>query len=165
MSVYVLAPNNLVQKYPYTLTDLIFDNTETSFPSPMTDALAADFNTYPVVETPQPVYDPITENLDWIDPILENGVWVQQWAVSPATPEEIVQREEQAKANNKAIASQLLAETDWTDIPAVSDPANDPHLTNRDAFNTYRLQLRGIAVNPPITVDPWPVKPVEVWSS
>ena len=165
MSVYVLAPNNTVQKYPYSLTDLIFDNPETSFPNPMTDEIAADFSTYPVLETPRPSYDPITENIDWIDPVLENGVWVQQWAVSPATPEEIAQREEQAKASNKATASQLLAETDWTDIPAVSDPLNDPHLTNRDAFNAYRLQLRGIAVTPPVTVDPWPVKPTEIWSS
>lgn len=165
MSVYVLAPNNVVQKYPYTLTNLILDNTDTSFPTPMNDALAADFGTYPVVETPQPTYDSITQNLIWANPLLEGSIWVQQWAVEPATPEEIAQRQEQAKNSNKQRASQLLIETDWTDIPAVSDPANNPHLTNRDAFNAYRLQLRSIAVNPPVTVDVWPVKPEEVWSS
>lgn len=165
MSVYVFAPDNTVAKYPYSLTDLIFDNPETSFPNQMTDEIAAKFNTYPVVETPQPSYNPISENLVWADPISENGVWVQQWAVTQATPEEIAQRETQAKESNKSRAKSELAETDWTDIPAVSDPANNPHLVNRDEFNTYRLQLRSIAVNPPVTVDPWPVKPNEVWSS
>lgn len=165
MSVYVFAPNYEVQIYPYSLTDLIFANPETSFPNPMTDEIAADFSTYPVQETPQPAYNVITENLDWIDPILEEGVWVQQWAVSPATPEEIAQREVQAKQVNKSQAASLLAATDWVDIPSVSDPANDPHLTNKDEFNTYRLALRQIAVYPPVTVDPWPVKPEEVWSS
>lgn len=163
MSVYVLAPDNTVEKYPYSLTDLIFNNPETSFPNPMTNEVAADFSTYPVVETPQPLYDPISENLDWVDPILEDGVWVQQWSVSAATPEEITEREIQAKQTNKQIASQLLSETDWVDIPAVSDPNNIPHLENREEFNTYRLTLRAIAVTPPVTVDPWPVEPEEIW--
>lgn len=163
MSVYVLAPNNTVQTYPYTLTDLVLANPETSFPSSITDEIASDFSVYPVQEMPQPSYDPITENLDWVDPILENAVWVQQWAVSAATPEEVAQREAQARASNKNKASQLLSETDWVDIPAVSDPANIPHLANTAAFNSYRLALRVIAVTPPVTVDPWPVKPVEIW--
>lgn len=163
MSVYVLTQNGVVQKYPYTLTDLILDNPETSFPNPMTDEIAADFNTYPVVETPQPSYDPITENLDWVNPMLENGVWVQQWSVSAATPEEIEKRGIQAKQTNKAQASQLLSETDWVDLGPVGDPAVVPHLANVAEFNSYRLALRAIAVNPPITVDPWPIKPEELW--
>lgn len=97
MSIYVLAPTNVVQAYPYALTDMIRANPETSFPSPMTDEIAADFSVYPVKEVPQPAYDPLTENLDWIDPRLEDGVWVQQWSVSAATPEQIAQRLEQKR--------------------------------------------------------------------
>jgi len=75
------------------------------------------------------------------------------------TPEEI-------QAQNKATASQLLQETDWVEVPSVSDPANNPHLTNLSAFLAYRNSLRSIAVNPPTTpVDPWPTKPTEEWSN
>lgn len=165
MSIYVKVIDNTVKQYPYSIGDMLADNPTVSFAQPISLETAADFSAYPVQETPQPAYNVITENIDWIDPILEEGIWVQQWAVSPATPEEIAQREVQAKQANKTQASSLLAATDWVDIPSVSDPANDPHLTNKADFNTYRLALRQIAVYPPVTVDPWPVKPEEVWAS
>lgn len=75
------------------------------------------------------------------------------------TPEEI-------QAQNKAIASQLLTDTDWVEVPSVSDPANNPHLINLADFLSYRNALRAIAVNPPATpVDPWPAKPAESWEA
>lgn len=77
----------------------------------------------------------------------------------PPTPEEI-------QAQNKATASSLLAETDWTELPSVSDPTSNPHLLNKAEFVAYRDQLRAIAVNPPTTpVNPWPTKPTEQWSA
>lgn len=67
-------------------------------------------------------------------------------------------------ADNKTKAVQLLQETDWTTIPGVSDPSNDPYLLNANAFGAYRVALRKIAVYP--TADPvWPVKPAEQWSA
>jgi hypothetical protein len=164
--IYVLAPNNVVQKYPYSLTDLRLDNPSVSFPYTITDADAAAYNTFPVVETPQPSYDPITQNLVWANPILEGGVWVQQWSVAQATPEEVAQREAQAKQQNKQQASTLLYETDWTTIPDVANPElSNPYLVNTAEFVTYRNQLRQIAVYPPVTVDVWPTKPQEVWAT
>lgn len=75
------------------------------------------------------------------------------------TPEEI-------QAQNKAKAQQLLSSTDWVEIPSVTDPANNPHLTNQADFLAYRSQVRAIAVNPPTTpVDPWPTLPSEQWSA
>lgn len=162
--VYVLAPNNVVAKYPYTLTDMIYDNPNTSFPSQITDEEAAAFNTFPVQETPQPSYDPITQNLVWVNPGFIDGLWIQQWAVEQATPEEVAQRQEQAKQENKSQAESLLQATDWTATVDISDPQySNPYLGNQSAFLSYRSQVRQIAVNPPITVDSWPVKPDEVW--
>jgi hypothetical protein len=70
--------------------------------------------------------------------------------------------------NNKksitAKATTLLAETDWTDLSTLRNPSNENHLVNYNEFHAYRLQLMAIAVNPPVTVDAWPVKPVEVWA-
>lgn len=134
-----------------------------SFPDPIPENLIEEQGFAPVTQTPPPSYNPITQDLVELPPVEIDGVWTQQWAVEPATPEEIAQREEQATAQNKSQAQTLLTETDWVDIPAVSDPANIPHLVNKDEFNTYRLALRSIAVTPPVTVDPWPVKPEEVW--
>ena len=43
---------------------------------------------------------------------------------------------------NKATASQLLTNTDWTTIPDVANPINDPYLANQDAFIAYRNVIR-----------------------
>jgi len=165
MPLYVKATDNTVIKYPYSLGDMLADNPTVSFAQPISLETAAEYDTFLVEEIPTPSYDPITQNLIATNPDFVGGVWVQTWAVENATPAEIEQREVQAKQANKSQAASLLAATDWVDIPSVSDTANDPHLTNKDEFNTYRLALRQIAVYPPVTVDPWPVKPEEIWSS
>ena len=65
---------------------------------------------------------------------------------------------------NQQKALSLLSATDFTEIPSVSDPASVPYLKNKDAFVTYRNQVRIFAVYPvPGDID-WPVKPVEQWS-
>ena len=64
---------------------------------------------------------------------------------------------------NKAEAVRLLAATDWVNQPDVYDPANTPHLTNRDAFVAYRSQIRAIAINPVDGNLDWPTEPVAVW--
>lgn len=63
----------------------------------------------------------------------------------------------------KSYASQLLYATDWTTIPDVANPANNPYLMNQADFVTYRNQVRQLAVNP--VVNPvFPTKPTEQWS-
>lgn len=66
---------------------------------------------------------------------------------------------------NKTEAERRLAATDWVNQPDVYDPANTPHLTNRDAFIEYRAQVRVIAVNPVEGNLDWPTEPTSVWSS
>lgn len=75
------------------------------------------------------------------------------------TPEEI-------QAQNKQQAESLLQQTDWTATVDISNPEySDPYLVNQAEFLLYRSAVRKIAVNPPVTVDVWPVKPEEVWSN
>lgn len=63
----------------------------------------------------------------------------------------------------KNYASHLLYETDWTTIPDVIDPANNPYLMNQADFIAYRNQVRQLAVNP--VIDPvFPDKPTAQWS-
>jgi hypothetical protein len=62
----------------------------------------------------------------------------------------------------KKQASSLLYQTDWTTIPDVASPTNNPYLTNQAEFITWRSQIRELAVNP--VVDPtWPTEPTPVW--
>jgi hypothetical protein len=65
------------------------------------------------------------------------------------TPEQII-------ANNEAKAKELLADSDWSQLP-------DVNLANQSDWDVYRQALRVIATNP--TVDPvWPTEPQVVWA-
>lgn len=67
---------------------------------------------------------------------------------------------------NKLTAEQKLQQTDWTQIPSVSDPAqSNPYLTNSAAFATYRVFLREIAINPVAGNIDWGTMPSAVWSA
>lgn len=59
---------------------------------------------------------------------------------------------------NKATASRLLYDTDYTQLP-------DVNLANKDEFSVYRALLRQIATNPTPGNLVWPVKPTNVWVS
>lgn len=87
--VYVLAVDGVVQKYPYTLTDLRRDNPEVSFPSEITDEIAGEYDVYYVEEIVQPVFNSEIEMLIWVNPTFQGGKWVQQWRVDPLPQSEI----------------------------------------------------------------------------
>jgi hypothetical protein len=64
---------------------------------------------------------------------------------------------------NKATASQLLTNTDWTSIADVGSPSNNPYLSNQADFIAYRNVIRAIAVYPPAGDIVWATAPTEVW--
>lgn len=163
--MYVKILNNQVEIYPYSAQQLIADNPDTSFPSAVSNELLAEFDVFPVVPTEQPIYDPVTQNLTELDPIQEDGLWVQQWSVTQASAEEVAERKEQLKQNNKATGKQLLQETDWAAIPSVADPLQStPYLMNQNEFFVYRSAVRDIVLNP--TYDAvFPEPPIEIWSN
>lgn len=138
----------------FTVADYrsLFPNT--SFPStgPSPEFLAE--NSCMTVTVFKP-YDANTQKLEPADPYIE-GDTVYTVAVEPLTEEEIAAQEASKKAKVKAQAMALLSETDWTQMPDVA-------LVNKDAFTTYRAELRAIALNPPVEVTEWPVKPEEQW--
>lgn len=143
---------------------------DVSFPLPLTVEILNDFGADAVLNGPEATPEDIYHYSQYNGVIEQDGLWFTNYILGPTglSPEEwdawVLQVDTQHKEANKAQAQTLLSATDWTDIPAVSDPVNTPHLTNRDEFNTYRLALRAIAVTPPVTVDPWPTKPEEVWA-
>lgn len=176
MTLYVeLNADNEIVTYPYTFASLQAENPYTNFGNnqdvaywfPQTNAAMEEgYQLFPVLETPQPPYDPITQYVIAGAPEETGGQWYQTWTVATYTPEQQAYQDEQRKQANKVQASQLLSACDWTSIPSVADPAqSDPFLANQNAWFAYRNQLRQIAVNPPVVVDPWPTAPAEVWET
>ena len=137
--MFVLAPNQTVETFPYSIGDLRRDNPNTSFPrNPSNDVLAA-WNVFPVIDRPAPEYDPASQNCTQINPTLENGEWVMTWQVSDASTDEIATRLEGESASVRADRNRRLAECDWTQL---SDcPLSD---ADKAAWATYRGELRDV---------------------
>lgn len=69
-------------------------------------------------------------------------------------------------AENETKAKNILSDTDWTQLPSVSNPAeSNPHLTNATEFATYRSTIRDIAINPVAGIIDWGTQPAAVWQS
>jgi hypothetical protein len=129
----------------------------TSFPSPLTSSDVEPFG-YGLYEFSTQPTPGVYENAVEVDPVKNaSGIWMQTWFIVPMTPTEVVVKNEQLKQQTKYQASALLQQTDWSQMP-------DVDLVNRADFTAYRAEVRAIALNPPVTVSEWPVKPDEVWS-
>lgn len=72
----------------YNHTDIRMAFPDTSFPAVITDDDLAYVGVYPVVQSSQPDFDPLTQKVVEQTPALINGVWTQQWGVVQLTPEE-----------------------------------------------------------------------------
>jgi hypothetical protein len=126
-------------KYVYLENNIVIQRVQVDPYSILLESYAAQF-----IEAP-----------DYVDTgwKLENDTWVAPPGPSP----------EYIRRRNKSKVSDLLQETDWVELPSVSDPASTPHLTNVTEFLAYRSALRAIAVNPPTEPAVFPSKPDEVW--
>ena len=100
----------------------------------------------------------ITQLPSWANDALT--AWQQAYdeAHQPPSPPTVEQ--------NKKTAILLLQQTDWTQIPSVSDSAlSNPYLANKNAFDTYRNSVRQYALNPVAGDIVWPSMPQEVWTT
>lgn len=101
----------------------------------------------------------ITELPSWVNCCL--AAWtVANTPVPPPPPSPPTVEE------NKATAVGLLQQTDWTQIPSVSDPAlSNPYLANKNEFDVYRNSVRQYALNPVAGDINWPTIPQEAWAT
>jgi len=153
--MYVLAPNQTVEIFPYSIGDLRRDNRNTSFPRNPSEEMLATWNVFPVKDRPAPEFDPATENCNQVNPTLENGEWVMTWQVSPASAEEIAERLEQKSAEVRQQRNQLLTESDWTQL------ADSPlDADTKSAWALYRETLRQVPEQSGFPWNiVWPTKP------
>jgi hypothetical protein len=98
--MYILAPNQIAEIFPYSIGDLRRDNPNTSFPRNPSDAVLASYDVFPVVTQAPPEHDTATQNLNQATPTLVDGQWLQTWQVTDASAEEIAARQRAAADYN-----------------------------------------------------------------
>lgn len=150
--MYAKVQGGAVVAYPYGPNQLMQDNPDTSFPVPMPEETLASYDVYPVVSVPRPDYDHVTQNCTEVTPTLQNGQWTQTWLVTPATPEEITNRTNEAAQLAIDKRDFLLQQSDWTQLPDAP--------VDHAAWAVYRQQLRDVPLQPgfPLNIV-WPVQP------
>jgi hypothetical protein len=150
--MYVLAPSQTVEIFPYSIGALRRDNPNTSFPRNPSDAVLADWNVFPVVEQSPPEYNPANQNLNQLNPTLVDGQWLQTWQVTAAGAEEIAERLQSKEAEVRQQRNELLSACDWTQLP--DSPAD------HEAWATYRQELRDVTSQEGFPWDvTWPEAP------
>jgi hypothetical protein len=97
--MYIKLINGVPENY--SIQQLYADNPQTSFPENISDSTLAEYDVYPLQETPQPSYNPITQNLTEGTPEQINGIWTQVWVITDATPEEVASRTADYNAEQK----------------------------------------------------------------
>lgn len=106
-----------------------------------------------------PPNQPITELPDWA--VQATTAWdAADYALkNPPAPTE----DELIKAC-KTQAEEYLQQTDWSEIPSVSDQSNAIYLVNVQDFISYRVQIRSLRINPVVNAV-FPPMPTAQWSS
>lgn len=130
--------------YPYTLTDLRFDNRSVTFPADISDDLAAQYHCYPV-QPVEPVKAPegkknvrtLPENVD--------GIWAERWELADLTAEEIDAQWSAVRDERNA----RLSACDWTQL--ADAPLSDAAKAD---WATYRQALRDL---PATQTDPFDI--------
>ena len=150
--MYVLAPNQAVESFPYSIGAPRRDNPNTSYPRNPSDAVLADWNVFPVTDKPTPAYSPATQNCDQVNPTLVDGKWVMAWAVTSATPEQIAERTSAKESEVRQQRNALLSACDWTQLPDAPVPAA--------SWAVYRQELRDVTAQSGFPWDViWPEEP------
>ena len=78
--MYAKINNNVVEKYPYSISDLKTDNPQVSFPSSTDANLLANWNVFAVASTTPPSVN-YTKTLTEGTPVFD-GEWKQTWVVA-----------------------------------------------------------------------------------
>jgi hypothetical protein len=94
--MYVLAPNQQVKTYPYSVNQLRKDNPQVSFPASPSAEMLASYDVFFVVSA-SPVYDEATQVATENGCVFTGSQWQTAWTVRDKTAEEL-QAEAEAQA-------------------------------------------------------------------
>lgn len=136
---YLLASDNAITKFPYSLEELRSDNPQTSFAWEMSAEELSEWGVYSVEEQNPPAYNEQTESIELQGPSLVNGAWVRVWLVVAASAEEIESRKE-LKGN--VVRAQRDKALIWSDHTQLVDFQGSAAL--QITYKEYRQQLRDL---------------------
>lgn len=88
---YLKISENQEVTYPYALWRVQQDFPNTSFVQPFESNDLSPFGVFPVIDTPKPGHDPITQQVAEVLPELVSGVWEQRWLVATLSAEQAAQ--------------------------------------------------------------------------
>lgn len=141
----LLKKDGTLDRYPYTITDLIRANPGTSWPEFVPEQVALNYGLVPVVPVEPGPEDPLF-NRERTAHQQPDGTWLEVWIATPASPAEIAERTSQQVRSIRSERNRLLFECDWTQLPdAPVDTAT---------WASYRQALRDITTQ---TGFPWAV--------
>jgi hypothetical protein len=88
--MYVLAPNQVVEKFPYSIGELRKDSPQVSFPANPSSETLASHNVFSVVST-SPQHDPATQVAEQAGCVFSaaRNRWETAWTVRDKTAEEL----------------------------------------------------------------------------
>ena len=155
--------NGQVEKYPYYYNELKTDYPNISFPdiSEVGDVYnlpdLSSFGFVKLLPAPQPDFNYDTQILKNGSPEFKDGNWYETWVIEEIPEHEIISNNQYQLEQIKKIASNLLSETDYLDLPNTSNK-----ISNIEEIIEYRNTLRVIAINPESNID-FPPKPQIIW--
>jgi hypothetical protein len=111
--MYVLSKPGNTPVFPYSLYLLSKDNPSTSFPTEPHPDLLATWHVYKIVDKDKPDFDSSSQGIIEIEPVNENGVWIQQWQIFELSDDEKAEilSAQIVESNNKHL--DYLNSTDW----------------------------------------------------
>ena len=157
-TMYILANEENILKFPYTFQELCQDNPDTSFIRNMSEEDLREWNVFQIEEQTPPPIDAATESLEQGTPIFVDGKWKQTWIVVEVDSEEIERRYQAQSILIRSRRNSALDGTDYTQMPDY--PGSE---SERNFWVSFRQSLRDIPSQPgfPWQVE-WPEIPAEV---
>lgn len=138
--MYVLVKNGAIEKYPYSQRDLREDNPNTSFPEPMDTETLEGWGVFRVTPRNPPEHDRATQNVERVNPTLENGQWVETWEITPASAAQVEERASEEMSNVRNRRNALLAACDWTQGKDIQESVSAPWAAYRQALRDITQQ-------------------------
>lgn len=133
-----------------------------SFPTVVSDELIIWHGLYRVTSEPPPDYD-CSESRIVNKLYKQNGQYVRGWDIVGLTDVEKAQNKQAKIDAIQREANLRLQNTDWSELPSVSDMSQPVHLLNTHDFLNYRTAIRQIIATKPDTVTTWPTIPKAEW--
>jgi len=154
--MHALITGNTIVKYPYGINELRRENPNVSFPIVPSDDLLAEFNVQRVFFSAPAIvshHEKCAELLPVFNEV--DNRWVQSWAVSNLTAEELEQKDLAISTEVRSQRNALLAGCDWVVLKATEEGSSVS-----SQWIAYRQGLRDISGQVGFPNDiVWPVAP------